>query len=636
MKKNADIIKGILYRTTAMLLALLMLLPVTAFASEKKNTGMIPVTYDESLYVTLDHYGNREHLSIVKGVDLNGNKSFTDYGFYAKVQNMSGYEKPALTPEGVVWNLDEYQKNRIYFECTPKDESTVALPWNFKVGYKLNGVPIKAEALAGKSGMVEIIAECEANPDVNDYMKNNMLLQLVTLVDTESILSVEADGAQTQAIGKYKAVIFAALPGESTTFHIRIGTESFASLGLIMMMEPATLAQMEQLKELREVKETLGDAPAILLNGMSSMLQSVGGISDSLGQAGQGIDSLKNAYANMQDYSSDIIASSGEAVAAFSALSRDLSALMPYVDSTSQHITVLKEVLARLKENVGDDPALMTGLQLNAALVSSEAEFQKANASMSELNTEVGKLNLLASAVHADLSNRPELAAEGDDLGTILEDLENLVKNLNTVLEMISQQKEAIEKILATLENLADAIQNPELIATVEELLSTLDGALRQAGRAGEQLVKVTGACASLFSALTNAISSSSSDLNTGMNKILDGLSGAANGAAGISSSSSQLQGVGNTLQNAIDKVLNQFTEGNNLLNIDANARRQSMTSEKNASPSSVQIVLRTETIGLELMNEADADDNHVAQTPWARIKQVFAKIWKAIQTLFE
>lgn len=631
MKKNK-----FLSRTIAAVLALLTLLPVSGLAAESTKDGTVPVTYDEAVYVTLDHYGNRKQLSVVKGVDLNGNRTFMDYGSYANVQNMSGYEKPEVTPDGVKWNLEEYDKSRMYFECTPSDQNAIVLPWDIKVTYQLNGVPTKAEELAGKSGTVEMVAECTANDGVNDYLKNNLLLELVTLVDTEQVLSVEAEGAQTQSLGKYKAVIFAALPGESTTFRIRVGTEHFSSLGLIMMMEPATLSQLEQLKELKAAKETIGDAPAVLLDGMSSMLRSIGGISDHLGEAGKGIDSMKQAYTDLQDYSSDIKAASAEAMAGFSELSRAVSAMMPYVDSISYQLAELKEALAALREKVSGGINGKTGEQAQAMLAEAAPELAEAQSARQAVNTEMGKLKQLADSVKTLSAAQPQMADSGNAIFTAVEEVDSAVRALDDGVAAVTAQQVELQQRLAALEDLSQAVQEEEILQKFEQLLGSLDGALQQARTAGEPLLRITKAAAQAFVVLADAISTATSSLNTGVMQVLDGLSGAAAGTAGLSETSNKLEGVGGTLQTAIDKVLNQFTEGNNLLNIDANAQRQSMTSSRNSAPSSLQIILRTETIGLEVMKEADPSENKTAQTPWARIKLVFQKIWKAISTLFE
>lgn len=45
------------------------------------------VSTDEAVYVNLNYYGALTDMRIVKGVSLNGETTFTDYGDYSKVYN---------------------------------------------------------------------------------------------------------------------------------------------------------------------------------------------------------------------------------------------------------------------------------------------------------------------------------------------------------------------------------------------------------------------------------------------------------------------------------------------------------------------------------------------------------------------
>ena len=47
-----------------------------------------------------------ETTRIVKGVSLNGHTSFTDYGDYSAVYNMSTYDQPTLADGSVSWSLE--------------------------------------------------------------------------------------------------------------------------------------------------------------------------------------------------------------------------------------------------------------------------------------------------------------------------------------------------------------------------------------------------------------------------------------------------------------------------------------------------------------------------------------------------
>ena len=171
------------------------------------------VETDETMYVNLDLYGKTTKVNVVKGCNLNGITNFTDYGTYTAVENMSTGDQPQLGDGQVTWNLPADQKGRFYYKCT-LDNEQVALPWTFDVSYKLNGVPVNGEELAGASGLVEIHVTATPNENADLYYRNNMILMVAVPVDLSKCYSVDADGSQTQNMGQYTGVVFTALPGE--------------------------------------------------------------------------------------------------------------------------------------------------------------------------------------------------------------------------------------------------------------------------------------------------------------------------------------------------------------------------------------------------------------------------------------
>ena len=136
-------------------------------------------TTDEAVYVNLDAYGALDDMRVVKGVTLNG-AAIADYGDYEAVYNMTSHDKPALRADGVDFTLENVTGSRFYYECIPSDPSSLQMPWTFDVSYKLDGVPMKAEDLAGASGLVEMPIHAIPNPAAGEYYRNNMTLILGT------------------------------------------------------------------------------------------------------------------------------------------------------------------------------------------------------------------------------------------------------------------------------------------------------------------------------------------------------------------------------------------------------------------------------------------------------------------------
>lgn len=269
---------------TAAVTVLQTVLPVQAAAPEP--------AVDETMYVNLNYYGQTTKINVVKGVAPNGVASYTDYGDYEKIVNMTDKTEPVQENGAVTWSLPE-DGSRFYYQCTMK-ESQVELPWTFDVSYLLNGVPADAAQLAGASGVVEIHVKAEPNEAAKEYYRNNMVLSVVIPVDMEECYSVNAPGAQVQAVGSTTAVVFAALPGEEGDYTVRIGTDDFETTGILMMMVPGTLDTLEHVKDIKEAKDTwkedgdrLYDSMDRILAVMEEMKPSVSTVSDGLGHLNQ-------------------------------------------------------------------------------------------------------------------------------------------------------------------------------------------------------------------------------------------------------------------------------------------------------------------------------------------------------------
>ena len=194
-----------LRRITAAALAAAFILPQTAQAAAPTAET------DEAVYINLDYYGLPEATRIVKGVSLNGHDTFTDYGSYADVYNMSTADQPERAEGAVSWTLDGSAMQRFYYECIPSADTDIQLPWNFDVSYKLNGVPVEAEKCAGADGLIEMTIHATPNANASTYYKNNMTLLCATGIDMSKALSIDAPGAQVQSMGTYKIVVFMGL-----------------------------------------------------------------------------------------------------------------------------------------------------------------------------------------------------------------------------------------------------------------------------------------------------------------------------------------------------------------------------------------------------------------------------------------
>ena len=324
------------------------------------GTGSLPaygaeasVDVDETMYVNLDYYGRVDKINVVKGVGLNGRTEFTDYGTYENVINMSNSIEPVLGDGTVTWQLPQAQRGRFYYKCAV-DKDIMVLPWDFDVSYKLNGVPTDADKLAGASGLIEINVKAEPNDNAGAYYRNNMMLMVAVPVDMSKCYSVEAEGSQTQNLGDTTAVVFTALPGEDGDYTVRIGTDSFETIGVIMAMVPGTVEDLEHIKDLKEAKDTWQDAGDELYDSLEQMAKSVENMRQGVNQVRQGMDSAESARQKWSNSKDSILAGNDQTLAALTSVSQQMDTMIPHLQTAKDCAEVVHSSMNDIVSTLGD------------------------------------------------------------------------------------------------------------------------------------------------------------------------------------------------------------------------------------------------------------------------------------------
>ena len=354
------------------------------------------VDVDETMYVNLDYYGRVDKINVVKGVGLNGQTEFTDYGTYENVINMSNSIEPVLGDGLVTWQLPEDQRGRFYFKCSV-DKGMMVLPWDFDVSYKLNGVPMDGDKLAGASGLIEINVKAEPNDNAGEYYRNNMMLMVAVPVDMSKCYSVEAEGSQTQNLGETTAVVFTALPGEDGDYTVRIGTDSFETIGVIMAMVPGTVEDLEHIKDLKEAKDTWQDAGDELYDSLEQMAKSVENMRQGVNQVRQGMDSAESARQKWSNSKDSILAGNDQTLAALTSVSQQMDTMIPHLQTAKDCAEVVHSSMNDIVNTLGDmqDPlrklqTRLKNIENSAGGISSDLpELQKTMESIIALDTQL-------------------------------------------------------------------------------------------------------------------------------------------------------------------------------------------------------------------------------------------------------
>ena len=377
-------------RITAAVLAGLMLCTNMGGANEVYGAPA-GVDVDETMYVNLDYYGKTSKVNVVKSCNFNGNTEYTDYGTYENVVNMSNGEAPRIGDGTVTWTMPADQTGRFYYQCTMGNDQ-MTLPWDFDVSYKLNGVPVNADQLAGASGLIEINVKATPNDGAREYYRNNMLLMVAVPVDMSKCYSVDAEGAQTQNLGETTAVVFTALPGEEGDYTVRIGTDSFETIGVIMAMAPGTVEDLQHIKDLKEAKDTWQDAGDELYDSLEQMAKSVESMRDGVNQVQSGLQSAESARQTWSGSKDDILAGNDQTLAALTAMSGQMETMVPHLQTAKDSAEVVHDGMNNIVDTLG---------QMQDPLRKLHTRLKHVENSMDSLSTELPEIQELMLQVIA-------------------------------------------------------------------------------------------------------------------------------------------------------------------------------------------------------------------------------------------
>lgn len=219
---------------------------------------------------------------------------------------------------------------------------------------------------------------------------------------------------------------------------------------------------------------------------------------------------------------------------------------------------------------------------------------------LEELNAEAGDTG------KALVSNSQELLTKaGNTMGT----LDSMAGSMNSMADWTDEQvREDLQTLITQLTDLVDCTQMT--LTATQAALSSI--------RSTMELTEDT--------------------LSSSITLTLNGLTGVVHSSVGIADSVDVMRDAKDTIKDAVESEFDEIEAEHNFLNMDVTERFPSFTSEKNASPASIQIILRTAEISAddEADNAADIEVEREDIGFWGRFKAVFVNAWEKIMGLFQ
>ena len=288
---------------------------------------------DETVYVLANADGSVKKIIVSDWIKNNGGKTVSDKTELSDIKNVKGDESYVMDTDNMrEWNADGKD---IYYQGT----ISKALPVDLKVSYELDGKPVSAESLAGKSGNVTIRFDYTNNQYKNvsiDGKNTKIYVPFVMLtgllLDNGIFTNVEISNGKIINDGDRIIAVGFALPGMQENLNLsrdKVDIPDFveitADVNNFALSNTLTVAanniisdldvsKLDSADDLQASLTELSSAMSKLLDGSSELY---GGLSKLLLKSNElisGVDKLANGASALSDGAAALSAGLSELV----------------------------------------------------------------------------------------------------------------------------------------------------------------------------------------------------------------------------------------------------------------------------------------------------------------------------------
>ena len=288
---------------------------------------------DETVYVLANADGSVKKIIVSDWIMNNGGKTVSDKTELSDIKNVKGDESYVMDTDNMrEWNADGKD---IYYQGT----ISKALPVDLKVSYELDGKPVSAESLAGKSGKVTIRFDYTNNQYKNvsiDGKNTKIYVPFVMLtgllLDNDIFTNVEISNGKIINDGDRIIAVGFALPGMQENLNlsrdkvdipdfveITADVNNFALSNTLTVAANSIISDLDVSKldsadDLQASLTELSSAMSKLLDGSSELY---GGLSKLLLKSNElisGVDKLANGASALSDGAAALSAGLSELV----------------------------------------------------------------------------------------------------------------------------------------------------------------------------------------------------------------------------------------------------------------------------------------------------------------------------------
>ncbi|MDZ5473634.1 YhgE/Pip domain-containing protein [Bacillus sp. 31A1R] len=565
---------------TVILPSFLVTADTTNLVEAQKVEGKV-TSKDEVVYATLKANGGIDKIHVVNTLDVRLAGEILDYGDYSTIKNLS--DMSALELDGQTVRMD-IPEGKFYYQGNLKEDSE--LPWEFAVSYSLDGREVDPSALAGKTGHVEINIETSANKNMDTVFYENYLLQ-VSLLLPNSYSNIEAPGGMVANAGKDKQITFTALPGQEEKFSVEADVDDFEFRGIEIAAVPSTLPiDTSEMDSMTEDMSTLSDAIGELNNGVADLKDGVIKLNNGVLSLKDGSAQYKSGINQLDGASAEIVSASRTIGDALVTINDSLSS-----NSTEMELTGLNELpkgLTQLANGLTETANGLSALRENYSLA-----YRALDEAIKEIPT--------AQLTEEQISDLYKSGANSTVLDKLVESYAAAQKVKGTFLST----KPAFDAVEPSLKQASEAVKimSGTLTSISKDLSESLEGMdMSGLGELQKGIAELASNYSKFHSVLVSytkgvsQLSSSYNQLHSGIVGLSDGTGELDKGVGELRNGTNELYEETKDLPEQMQQEINEMIQEYDKSDFEP----VSFVSSKNEKVSSVQFVIKTESIQIE------------------------------------
>lgn len=351
---------------------------------ENTNQSETESQKEETVYLFADSEG-KVTSTVVAGwlKNPNGQKVLTDRTRLLDVVNVKGNETFSQEGEEYRWQAEGRD---IYYQGITEEEA----PVTEKITYYLNGEPIRARELAGKSGRVKIRFDYENREKLTAAVNGKeeeiaVPFAVVTgMILDERFRNISVENGRIVSDGKNNIVVGFALPGLKESLkldeieedmeekeaeipeyvEVTADVENFElDMTLTVATSSSDLSFEDALDfaDLDDKIDTLTDSSAQLADGTGELAEGINTLKDSLGEFAEGVASLQDGIAEYTDGVTQLGDGISEVKSGAESLDDGAGALTEGIDALSSGARELKNGIDSARDGAGQLAAGING-----------------------------------------------------------------------------------------------------------------------------------------------------------------------------------------------------------------------------------------------------------------------------------